>query len=79
MPSLVRSTHADVNTRHPADTLVANLPHDQALGLRLMAMARAAAAQHMAEVAYHQSTALDHTQAAGLFQTSGLFRAEARS
>lgn len=34
-----------------ADLLTRDLPRDQALGLRLIAMARAAAAMHMAETA----------------------------
>lgn len=49
-----------------ARAATAGIPADQALGLRLIAMARAAAAQHMAEVARLPEHALVRSQAAGL-------------
>ena len=51
-----------------AGKLVAHLPTDQALGLRLIALARAAAAVHMASNAMPD---LRHSQAAGLIRESG--------
>lgn len=51
-----------------ADKLVGHLPADQALGLRLVALARAAAAVHMASNAMPD---LRHSQAAGLFPETG--------
>lgn len=64
--------------RATAARLVANLPADQALGLRLMALAQAAAAIHLNEWFLHRplghnagappdsSGLLAHSQAAGL-------------
>ena len=54
-----------------AESLVGGLPRDQALGLRLIALARTAAAMHMSELAAGQppspeAAALSATQAAGL-------------
>lgn len=48
--------------------LVAHMPRDQALGLRLIALARAAAAAHMAEAVYPYADAppIGTTQAARL-------------
>jgi len=64
--------------------LTRGLPRDQALGLRLMAMARAAAGMHMGRTALgdfaHESAQTDHTAQEGAAnpqllrsQASGLF------
>lgn len=64
-----------------ASRLLADLPHDQAIGLRLIALARAAAAVHLAQQSAPDrhdplETPLDHSQASNLLR---LFRPEGRA
>lgn len=50
-----------------AEALSLSIPADQAIGLRLLAMARAAAAMHLAETTNPQAL-LEHSQAARLLR-----------
>lgn len=50
MPSIAHTAEFHIEPRG-AQALVRHVPRDQALGLRLVALAEAAAAMHMGEVA----------------------------
>lgn len=64
-PDLGSRLSASLDPSATASRLVADLPADQALGLRLLGMARAAAALHMART---PQCLLNRSQAAKLLQ-----------
>lgn len=65
MPSVAQTAEIDTLPRG-ARALTHDLPRDQALGLRLVALAQAAASLHMSEAA--KSVDLESSQAARLIR-----------
>lgn len=66
MPTLSPTTQSTQTAADAARSLVAGQPHDQALGLRLIALAQAAAGVHMAQTIQSTMSDLGSSQAARL-------------